>query len=254
MGELADEKELADLIEGNKYAEEDLIDAEFWESGVEEPADLDQAIIEALDGEKKKGGNLIALSAIDRKTILTTLLQWKAAFTALDTKFIARALLARELKVVFAKKREQVRSHPHCARSSSLILLSAHSCSLLFLSFFLLAAEGCARAGRPVVCFGRCIREEGRARHRHGRQDFVEEVRLQNQVPPVAMWLLQIRARLQQGLRLRHGRLPQHAFVLGLARRPGEVCRCDDGGRPTRAQEAKGKCSCSKGSRTSCPA
>ena len=127
LGELADEKEVQDLIEGNKYGEEDLIDAEFWESGVEEPADLDEGIIEALSGKKKENGNLVALGADSRKAILAALLQWKAAFTALDAKFIARALLARELKIVFAKKREQVRSHPHCARLFFAFALFVHT-------------------------------------------------------------------------------------------------------------------------------
>jgi len=111
MGELGEDQDIIELLESNKYDEEDMILAEFWESGVKEPADLDDGIIEALSGKKKDNGNLVSLGAESRKAILTTILKWKAAFTALDAKFIARALLARELKVVFSKKREQVRSH-----------------------------------------------------------------------------------------------------------------------------------------------
>ena len=211
LGELADEKDVIDLIEANKYDEEDLIDAEFWESGVEEPAELDEEIADAITQGK-------GLSKPQAKQIYATYTKWRAAYLALDTKFIARALLARELKVVFAKKREQVRSHPHCARSASLTLLSAHRFSLPLCRSVVCAVEGCARAGRPVLCFGRGVGKEGRTRHRHGRQDFVQDVRMQaaHQVP-AAMWLLQIRSRLQRGMRLRHGWVPQYALVLGLA-------------------------------------
>ena len=96
----ADEQFLADL----DYDEDDLIDAEFWESGVEEPPELD-TIVE--NGKKLKKEDAVLLLQHCKK--------WIAAFRALDLKFVKRAALAHELKRVYAQKREQVsNAEQHC--------------------------------------------------------------------------------------------------------------------------------------------
>lgn len=104
LADYDDDKEAQEIINGNKYGEDDLIDAEFWETGIAEPADLPVDVAEAMDSGK-------GLNKQQTKQAKATVAEWKAAYFAIEEKFVARALLARELKIVFAKKREQVRVH-----------------------------------------------------------------------------------------------------------------------------------------------
>ena len=115
LSELADNQDAIDLIEANPYGEEDLFDAEFWESGVTEPDELDEELAAAIRGGK-------GLSKAQAQQMNATYTKWVSAYRDLDVKFIARALLARELKIAFTKKREQVRYHMHCARKCCLLL------------------------------------------------------------------------------------------------------------------------------------
>jgi len=112
LADYDDDKEALEIINSNKYGEDDLIDAEFWETGFAEPADLPADVAEAMDSGK-------GLNKQQTKQAKATLAEWKAAYFAIDEKFVARALLARELKIVFAKKREQVRSHCAVLRAQS---------------------------------------------------------------------------------------------------------------------------------------
>jgi hypothetical protein len=104
----ADDKDTAEFLEKNTYGDEDLLDVEFWEAGVPAPPELSEELAEAV----KKGGGL---NKKQTQQLHAAFLAADAAYLAIDAKFCARALLAHELKVVFAKKRDQVCLHaaPH---------------------------------------------------------------------------------------------------------------------------------------------
>ena len=129
LSELADNQDAIDLIEANPYGEEDLFDAEFWESGVTEPDELDEELAAAIRGGK-------GLSKAQAQQMNATYTKWVSAYRDLDVKFIARALLARELKIAFTKKREQVRYHIHCAHRCCFLLGWLTSSVPLLLALF----------------------------------------------------------------------------------------------------------------------
>ena len=108
-----------------RYDDEDMLDAEFWEHGVTAPdADDLKKAIEAVPAGAERLKDIAALRAQHEK-------DWITAYRQLELKFIKRAIFANDLKRVFAKKRQEVRSHtargPHRPLSPCSLLLFVSS-------------------------------------------------------------------------------------------------------------------------------
>jgi len=90
-----DETTLADITPD----EEDVMDAEFWETGIEEPdfAKM-EATVDAAAG----------LSSTQSKLLKKLIRGASASWCSLNVKFTKRAIYAYELKRIYANKREQV--------------------------------------------------------------------------------------------------------------------------------------------------
>lgn len=105
---------------------EDILDVEFWDHGVPEPAiDLapaaDKASASASPDAKKKQ---------TVKQVMTSREEWTAAYRQLEIKFIKRAIYAHDLKQAYASKRRQVRSSHSARRSVSCSCSHGLSCML----------------------------------------------------------------------------------------------------------------------------
>ena len=112
--------------------EEDVMDEEFWETGIEEPdfAKM-ESTVDAAAG----------LSSTQSKLLKKLIRGASASWCSLNVKFTKRAIYAYELKRIYSNKREQV-SHIHSGRrgearrgmeSDSLpVLFSCCCCLLLF--------------------------------------------------------------------------------------------------------------------------
>lgn len=87
-----------------KYDDMDLLDLNFWESGVVAPPE-----VEDLPHVEKKSNKAVEIVA----QLHLQLKKWENAYHELDLAFGKRALLAYELKIVYKKQREKVRTHKH---------------------------------------------------------------------------------------------------------------------------------------------
>jgi hypothetical protein len=96
-GEEGDEKELM-------YDEEDTLDLDFWEHGINPPDPIPLQEVTGEEGKFKKG------SATQMAKLFNRCREWENAFFQLETKFMRRALLVHDLRRVFDMKRKEIKA------------------------------------------------------------------------------------------------------------------------------------------------
>lgn len=118
------------------YGEEDLLDMNFWEHGVQDPAELPKD----LNFRKLKEGHAGLL--------FRRVAEWESAYRLLEAKFIKRALVAHDLRLAYAKKRQALKDALAGEAKSSAAVVSTKAAARV--------AVAKAKAAKPCGCSKGC--------------------------------------------------------------------------------------------------